>query len=137
LKKEEIKEMLALEYYKNFQAQALNIKLELLKFLIDKGKEGKKVAAYGAAAKGNTLLNYCGVKNDLIEYVVDANPHKQNKYLPASHIPIVNEDHLKANRPDYVIILPWNLEVEISNQLSYIKDWGGQFVIPIPQLQLR
>ena len=123
-------------YYKNFQDKAFNIKLELVDFLIEKKKNNKKIAAYGAAAKGNTLLNYCGVKNDLIEYVVDANPHKQDKFLPASHIPIVNEDYLKASHPDYVIILPWNLKDEITNQLSYIKNWDGQFVIPIPKLQL-
>ena len=137
LQKEIKKGMTTLDYYKNFQAQALNIKLELLIFLINKKKEGKKIAAYGAAAKGNTLLNYCGVKTDLIEYVVDANPHKQNKFLPASHIPIVNEDHLKENHPDYVIVLPWNLKLEIMQQLSYIKKWGGQFAIPIPKLQLQ
>jgi hypothetical protein len=124
------------EYYENFQDKAFNIKLELTDFLIEKKKNNKKIAAYGAAAKGNTLLNYCGVKNDLIEYVVDANPYKQDKFLPASHIPIVNEDYLKANQPDYVIILPWNLKDEITNQLSYIRNWNGQFVIPIPKLQL-
>ena len=99
-------------------------------------RAGKKIAAYGAAAKGNTLLNYCGIKNDLIEYVVDANPHKQNKWMPASHIPIVNEEYLKADKPDFVIILPWNLKDEITAQLSYIKEWGGSFVIPIPKLHL-
>ena len=94
------------------------------------------MAAYGAAAKGNTLLNYCGIKNDLIEFVVDANPNKQNKWLPASHIPVVNEDYLKENKPDFVIILPWNLKEEITSQLSYIKDWGGKFVITVPELQV-
>jgi len=128
--------MTGAEYYKNFQDKAFKIKLELTDFLIEKKKDNKRIAAYGAAAKGNTLLNYCGVKNDLIEYVVDANPHKQDKFLPASHIPIVNEDYLKTNQPDYVIILPWNLKDEIVHQLSYIKDWNGQFVIPIPKLQL-
>lgn len=94
------------------------------------------MAAYGAAAKGNTLLNYCGIKNDLIDFVVDANPYKQNKWLPASHIPVVNEEYLKQTKPDYVIILPWNLKDEITKQLSYIKDWNAQFVIPIPELEL-
>ena len=92
------------------------------------------MAAYGAAAKGNTLLNYCGIKNDLISFVVDANPHKQDKFLPASHIPVVNEDHLKTNQPDFVLILPWNLKEEIAGQLSYIKEWGGRFVIAVPEL---
>jgi 2-polyprenyl-3-methyl-5-hydroxy-6-metoxy-1,4-benzoquinol methylase len=134
LKKEEDKGMLNLSYYNNFQQKALHIKLIFTNFLIEQKKAGKSVAAYGAAAKGNTLLNYCGIKNDLIEFVVDANPHKQNKWLPASHIPVVHEDYLKQIRPDYVIILPWNLKAEITKQLSYIKDWNAQFVIPIPEL---
>lgn len=136
LNKEKSKGMTDISYYKNFQEKAMQVKLGLVSFLIDQKRAGKKVAAYGAAAKGNTLLNYCGVKNDLIEYVVDANPNKQDKWLPASHIPVVNEDHLKANKPDMVIILPWNLKEEITAQLSYIKEWGGRFVIPVPQLQI-
>ena len=82
------------------------------------------------------LLNYCGIKNDLIDFVVDANPHKQNKWLPASHIPVVNEEYLKDAKPDFVIILPWNLKEEIMQQLSYIKEWGGKFVTAIPALQI-
>jgi C-methyltransferase C-terminal domain/Putative zinc binding domain/Methyltransferase domain len=136
LKKEVDKGMTGLSYYDNFQQKALQVKLDITSFLIEQKKAGKKVAAYGAAAKGNTLLNYCGIKNDLIEYVVDANPHKQSKWMPASHIPIVNEEYLKANKPDFVIILPWNLKDEITAQLSYIKQWGGSFVIPIPKLHL-
>jgi 2-polyprenyl-3-methyl-5-hydroxy-6-metoxy-1,4-benzoquinol methylase len=135
-KKEEGKGMLNLSYYNNFQQKALDIKLALTSFLIEQKKKGKKVAAYGAAAKGNTLLNYCGIKNDLVDFVVDANPHKQNKCLPASHIPVVHEEYLKQTKPDYVIILPWNLKDEITKQLAYIKDWDAQFVIPIPQLSL-
>ena len=104
--------------------------------MIEQKKQGKKVAAYGAAAKGNTLLNYCGIKNDLIAFVVDANPHKRDKYLPASHIPVVNEDVLKSEKPDYVIILPWNLTTEITAQLSYIKEWNAQFVVAIPHVQI-
>mgnify|MGYP001796069997 CR=1 FL=1 len=96
----------------------------------------KKVAAYGAAAKGNTLLNYCGIKNDLVQFVVDANPHKQNKFLPASHIPVMSEEQLKNSRPDFVIILPWNLKKEITEQLEYIKEWGGKFVVAIPELEI-
>ena len=134
LKKEEDKGMLNLSYYNNFQQKALRIKLALTDFLIKQKKAGKSVAAYGAAAKGNTLLNYCGIKNDLIDFVVDANPHKQNKWLPASHIPVVHEDYLKQTKPDYVVIFPWNLKAEITKQLSYIKDWNAQFVIPIPEL---
>lgn len=134
LKKEADKGMLDLSYYNNFQQKALSVKLAFTSFLIEQKKAGKKVAAYGAAAKGNTLLNYCGIKNDLIDFVVDANPHKQNKWLPASHIPVVNEEYLKQIKPDYVIILPWNLKDEITKQLSYIKDWNAKFVIPIPEL---
>lgn len=125
-----------LEYYKGFQEKALRIKLDVLSFLIEQKNLGHKVVAYGAAAKGNTLLNYCGVKNDLIEFVVDANPNKQNKFMPASHIPIVNEEQLKLAKPDFVLILPWNLKHEIVKQLSYIQEWGGRFVIPIPKLEV-
>ena len=114
LKKELDKGLNTLAYYDNFQQKALKVKLDLTEFLIDQKRAGKKVAAYGAAAKGNTLLNYCGIKSDLISFVVDANPHKQDKFLPASHIPVVNEQYLKDARPDYIIILPWNLKEEIS-----------------------
>jgi hypothetical protein len=136
MEKEELKGMLSLNYYDGFQKKAMKIKLDVISFLVDQHKAGKKVAAYGAAAKGNTLLNYCGIKNDLIEFVVDANPNKQNKWLPASHIPVVNETYLKEAKPDFVLILPWNLKDEICSQLSYIGDWGGKFVIPIPSLQI-
>lgn len=125
-----------LEYYKGFQHNVLKIKLDLLDFLISMKKENKKVVAYGAAAKGNTLLNYCGIKNDLIDYVVDANPNKQQKYLPASHIPILSEEKIKETKPDYVLILPWNLKTEITEQLAYIKDWGAKLVVPIPHLEI-
>jgi len=136
LKKEVAKGLNGLAYYDDFQQKALKVKLDLSEFLINQKREGKKVAAYGAAAKGNTLLNYCGIKNDLISFVTDANPHKQNKFLPGSHIPVFNEELLKDQKPDFVIILPWNLREEIMQQLSYIKDWGGKFVIPIPSLQI-
>jgi hypothetical protein len=136
LQKEADKGMTGLAYYDNFQQKALQVKLDLIDFLITQKRNGKKVAAYGAAAKGNTLLNYCGIKYDLVDFVVDANPHKQNKFLPASHIPVVNEAHLKAEKPDYVLILPWNLKEEITQQLAYIADWGGRFVVPIPSLQI-
>ena len=136
LKKETDKGLTGLNYYDHFQQQALKVKLDLTEFLIDQKKAGKKVAAYGAAAKGNTMLNYCGIKNDLIEFVVDANPHKQNKFLPASHIPVVNEQYLKDAKPDFVIIFPWNLKDEITSQLSYIRNWGGEFVVAVPHLQI-
>lgn len=136
LQKEIAKGINTLAYYDHFQEKALKVKLDLTAFLVEQKRAGKTVAAYGAAAKGNTLLNYCGIKNDLIAFVVDANPHKQDKFLPASHIPVVNDQYLKEAKPDMVIILPWNLKEEIMGQLSYIKDWGGRFVVPIPALQL-
>jgi len=125
-----------IEYYSGFTHKAFKAKTQLLEFLIEQKKQNKKVVAYGAAAKGNTLLNYCGVKNDLIDFVVDANPYKQNKFLPASHIPVVNESEIIKAKPDFVIILPWNLKSEITSQLSYIKEWGGRFVIPIPETEI-
>lgn len=136
LDKETKKGITTLSYYTGFQQKALQVKLDLLAFLIDQKRLSRKVAAYGAAAKGNTMLNYCGVKNDLIEFVADANPNKLNKWLPASHIPVVEEKFLKEQKPDYVIILPWNLKEELTSQLSYIRDWGGKFVVPIPNLQI-
>jgi len=125
-----------IRYYTDFQKKALKVKLELLGFLIQAKVEGKKVTAYGAAAKGNTLLNYCGVKADMIDFVVDANPHKQEKFLPGSHIPVVNEKELKEYRPEYVLILPWNIKDEIVKQLEYIKEWGSNFVVFIPELRI-
>lgn len=137
LKKEADAGLTSMAYYSGLQPRALQVKLNLLRFLIEQKRSGKSVAAYGAAAKGNTLLNFCGVKNDLISFVVDANPSKQTKFLPASHIPVVQEDVLKKNKPDYVLILPWNLTDEITRQLTYIRNWGGQFVIPIPELTIQ
>jgi 2-polyprenyl-3-methyl-5-hydroxy-6-metoxy-1,4-benzoquinol methylase len=136
LLKESAAGMTTLAYYDHFQQKALKVKLELTDFLIRQKQAGKKVAAYGAAAKGNTLLNYCGISNDLLEFVADANHHKQGKWLPASHIPVVTEARLREQRPDYVVILPWNLKAEIVQQLAYIREWGGKFVIPIPHLQI-
>jgi len=121
-------------YYRGFQEQANKVKNDFLAFLLEAAREGKTVAAYGAAAKGNTLLNYAGVRPDLLPYVADKNPNKQGKYLPGSRIPIVFEAHLREQRPDYVVILPWNLKAEIMEQLSYIRDWGGRFVVAIPCL---
>ncbi|WP_338874450.1 class I SAM-dependent methyltransferase [Spirosoma sp. SC4-14] len=123
-------------FYEGFQQKALLVKLNLTDFLIQQKRAEKTVVAYGAAAKGNTLLNFCGIKNDFIDYVVDANPAKQNKFLPASHIPVVQEDVLKNHKPDYVLLLPWNLRDEIMQQLAYIREWGGQFVVAIPELTI-
>ena len=136
LNKEKAKGLNGLEYYTNFTQKALTVKMNLTEFLIQQKRAGKLVAAYGAAAKGNTLLNYCGIKKDMIDFVVDANPHKQNKFLPASHIPVVDEQYLKNRKPDFVLILPWNLKDEVTAQLQYIRAWGGKFVVPIPALEI-
>ncbi len=128
--------MLKLDYYLDFQQKADKVKYALLSFLMEQQKAGKKVVAYGAAAKGNTLLNYCGIKKDLIEFVVDASPHKQGKCLPGSHIPVVKEDEMMRLKPNYVLILPWNIQDEIMDQLSYIRKWGGEFVTAVPELMI-
>jgi C-methyltransferase C-terminal domain/Putative zinc binding domain/Methyltransferase domain len=135
LHEEKVKGMQTTEYYDGFQNKADRVKYDLIDFLIKQKKNGKKVAAYGAAAKGNTLLNYCGSKKDLIEFVVDASPHKQGMFLPGSHIPVVTEKEIKKTKPDFVIILPWNIKNEIIEQLSYIQEWGGKFVVPIPEIR--
>lgn len=124
-------------FYAGFQAKANKVKNDLTAFLIKAQRAGKRVAGYGAAAKGSTLLNYAGVRPDLLVYVVDRNPAKQDKYLPGCRIPIVAEEYLKQNRPDYVVILPWNLRDEVTGQLSYIRTWGGKFVTAIPTLEVK
>jgi SAM-dependent methyltransferase len=124
-----------LQYYNGFQNRIENIKYNCLEFLIQQKRSGKKVIGYGAAAKGNTLLNYCGIKGtDLISFVVDASPHKQNKYLPGSHIPVVGKEKIRDFKPDYIIILPWNLKTEITGEFDYVKEWGGKFVVFIPEI---
>ena len=125
------------EYYTKFQILADKVKNELLNFLIDAKKQGKKVVAYGAAAKGNTMLNYAGVRPDLLPFVVDRNPAKEGKFLAGSRIPIVSEKKLKIFRPDYIIILPWNLREEVMEQLAYVKEWDGKFVTAIPLLEIQ
>jgi 2-polyprenyl-3-methyl-5-hydroxy-6-metoxy-1,4-benzoquinol methylase len=136
LAKEEKFGLMELGAYLDFQPKVDKIKLDLLEFLIEQKRNGKKIAAYGAAAKGNTLLNYCGIKKDLIDFVVDASPHKQNLFLPGSHIPIVGENFIKEEKPDFVIILPWNLTEEISRQLDYIKEWRGKLTVAVPELKV-
>lgn len=120
--------------YTSFQARANNVKDDFVSFLIEAKRKGKRVAAYGAAAKGNTLMNYAGIRPDLVCFVVDLNPAKQNKFMPGSRIPIVAEKQIRETRPDYVVILPWNLRDEIIGQLGYISEWGGRFVTAIPEL---
>lgn len=128
--------MMTAYFYGDFQLHALRIKRELLLFLMAAQAQGRKVAAYGAAAKGNTLLNFAGVRADLLPYVVDKNPAKQGQYLPGSRIPIVDEAHLRAHRPDVVLVLPWNLQCEVMGQLAYIREWGGQFVVAVPKMEV-
>ena len=128
--------MCTARYYAGFQDKANRVKNDFLTFLLDAQRRGKKVAAYGAAAKGNTLINYAGIRPDLILLVADRNPAKQGKYLPGSRIPVVEESRLQACRPDYVVILPWNLREELMGQLGYIRDWGGNFVFALPELQV-
>jgi 2-polyprenyl-3-methyl-5-hydroxy-6-metoxy-1,4-benzoquinol methylase len=137
LRKEADAGMLTTEYYKSFQQHVNAIRNQFLKFLIECQENGQKVVGYGAAAKGNTLMNYAGIKgDDLIKFVVDASPSKQGKFLPGSHIPVYDQQKLIEYQPDYVVIFPWNLKEEIINQLSYIYGWGGKFVVFVPKLEI-
>ncbi|GAA0916330.1 methyltransferase C-terminal domain-containing protein [Rothia nasimurium] len=128
--------MLELSYYQRFQYAADKVKNDFIAFLLECRRKGLRVAGYGAAAKGNTLINYAGVRPDLLRYVVDASPHKQGRWLPGSRIPVVPEQVLRDDRPDIVVILPWNLRDEITNQLAYIREWGGQFAVAVPSLEV-
>ncbi len=123
-------------FYAGFQAAAETVKDDILAFLIDAKRKNLKVGAYGAAAKGNTLMNFAGIRPDLLPYVVDKNPAKQNKFMPGSRIPIVDEAHLLAHKPDLVLILPWNLKNEVIGQLGAIRAWGGKFVVAVPKLEV-
>ena len=125
-----------LETYASFTEQVHETKRRLLEFLIGTRRRGKRIAGYGAPGKGNTLLNYCGIRTDFIDYTVDRNPYKHGKFLPGTHIPIFPPEKIAETRPDYVFILPWNLKDEIMEQLAYIRGWGGQFVVPIPDVKV-
>lgn len=125
-----------LEAYRSFSEKAKATKRSLLKFFVDAKEKGKCIVGYGAPAKGNTLLNYCGIRTDFIDYTVDRNPEKQGCYLPGTRIPIFGPEKIAETKPDYVMILPWNLKDEITEQLSEIKNWGGQFVVPIPTIEV-
>ena len=120
--------------YEGFPEQVRRTKRALLRFLVDARESGKSVVAYGAPAKGNTLLNYCGIGVDFVDYTVDQSPHKQGLFLPGTHIPILGPAHIQDTRPDYVLVLPWNLRDEIMSSMAHIREWGGQFVFPIPEL---
>jgi predicted TPR repeat methyltransferase len=126
----------SLQLYKEFQSRSEVIKYTFLEFLLEAKRQEKKVAGYGAAAKGNTLMNFSGVRSDLVSFVVDRSPGKQGKYTPGGRIPIVGEDKIKETMPDFIIIFPWNIESEIKEQISYIGDWGGKFVTFIPHLKI-
>ena len=122
--------------YENFQILTEELKDNFVEFLLNAKKNNKKVVGYGAAAKGNTFINFSGIKKDLISYVVDKSDFKQGKFLPGSHIPVKNEESIKLDKPDFVVILPWNLKDEIISQLSYIKEWDAKFVVAIPELEI-
>ena len=112
------------------------VKRSLLHFLIEAKRQGKRIAGYGAPGKGNTLLNYCGIREDFIDFTVDRNPMKQNTFLPGSRIPVFAPEMIDEQKPDYVLILPWNLKDEVMEQLSHIRNWGAQFIVPIPELKI-
>jgi SAM-dependent methyltransferase len=128
--------VLTQKYYEGFQSRMEVIKNDFVEFLLSQKRQGKKVAAYGAAAKGNTLLNFSGIRGDLIEFVADRAESKQGKWLPGSRIPVVSESHLQECRPDYVVLFPWNIRTELEKQLVYIRDWGGKFVTAVPKLEV-
>jgi hypothetical protein len=125
-----------IETYLCFGEKVKQTKRKFLEFLITAKNEGRSVVGYGAPAKGNTLLNFCGVRTDFIDYTVDRSPHKQGHFLPGTHIPIHHPDRIRETRPDYVLVLPWNLSEEITAQMSYIRTWNGRFVIPIPEVKV-
>lgn len=130
---EEERGYLDIDFYRSFDKNVQQIKKNLLELLIDLKKQDKTIVGYGAPGKGNTLLNYCGIRRDFIDYTVDRNPNKQGYYLPGSLIPIYYPDKIRETKPDYVFILPWNLKDEITQQISYVREWGGKFIIPIPE----
>jgi hypothetical protein len=126
----------SLEGYLGYPEEVSRIKRNLLRYLIEARDLGYATVAYGAAANGNTLLNYCGIRDDLVSYAVDRSPHKQGKFLPGTHLPIYPPSRIRETRPDYVLVLPWHLRDEITAELSYIREWGGRFIVPIPELSI-
>lgn len=126
----------SIEGYQGFAEMVKGTKWALVEFLLTAARQGKRVAGYGAPGKSATLLHYCGIGKDLIEFTVDRSPHKQGRFLPGTHIPIYHPDHIRETRPDYVLILPWNLKDEIMQQLQFIREWGGRFVVPIPEVSV-
>jgi hypothetical protein len=136
LSREEEKGFRKLDLYLSFNQQVKSTKRSILDFLNRSKNAGKTLVGYGAPAKGNTLFNYCGIRTDYIEYTVDRSPHKQGHFLPGTHIPIYHPDKIKETRPDYVVILPWNLKDEIMHQMAHIREWGGEFVTLIPEVKI-
>lgn len=136
LAREEAAGLTSLDAYRSFTERVERVKRGLLRFLIQAKEEGKTLAAYGAPAKGNTLLNYCGIRTDFLDYTVDRSPHKQGRFLPGTRIPIHAPDRLRETRPDYVLILPWNLKDEIVGQMADVRSWGGKFVVAIPEVEV-
>src|SRR5690606_12843200 len=133
---EEAAGLLDVEGYASFGEKVRQTKRKLLSFLIEAKSQGKSIVGYGAPGKGNTLLNYCGIRSDFIDYTVDRNPKKQGNFLPGTRIPICAPERIRETRPDYVLILPWNLEAEIVEQKSFVREWGRQFVVPIPEVHV-
>jgi SAM-dependent methyltransferase len=134
--REEAAGLAHIDSYLAYSERVKETKRKLLTFLIAAKRAGKRIVGYGAAAKGNTLLNYCGIGSDFIDYTVDRSPHKQGRFLPGTHLPIYHPDKIKETRPDYLLILPWNLVDEITGQMGHIREWGGQFVVPIPEVRV-
>ena len=134
--REETAGFMRLKTYLSFAKKVEETKRNVLNFLIKAKREGKSIAGYGAPGKGNTLLNYCGIRTDFIDYTVDRNPYKHGKYTPGTHIPIFHPDKISETEPDYIFILPWNLKTEIMKQLAYVREWGAQFVVPVPEVAI-
>ncbi len=131
---EEARGFARLERYLSFDGQIRETKRKLLTFLIDAKRRNKSIAGYGAPGKGNTLLNYCGIRTDFLDYTVDRNPYKQGKFTPGTHIPIFDPQRIRETKPDYILILPWNLKTEVMDQMDFVRQWGGRFVVPIPEV---
>ena len=136
LSHEEAVGLTQMQTYRAFSDKVQETKRKLLEFLIKVKREGKTICGYGAPGKGNTLLNYCGIRTDFLDYTVDRNPYKQGKFTPGTHIPILSPDKIRETRPDYLFILPWNFKDEIMEQMSFIRDWGGVFIVPIPEVKV-
>jgi 2-polyprenyl-3-methyl-5-hydroxy-6-metoxy-1,4-benzoquinol methylase len=135
-KREEDSGLLRSETYRSFSERVAETKRALLSFLIQAKRDRKSVVAYGAAAKASTMFNYCGIRSDVVDYIVDRSPHKQGHFVPGVHIPIYETEHIRQTRPDYVLIMPWNLRDEIMEQMAYVSEWGGRFVVPIPSVRV-